>query len=199
MEINQAPTLNNLRVENNDFVSAIGHRKLSFNDIIKEAKLEVNIPRGKWSFLDNNADGNSLNYDQRVQNAADYLKNEILTEKYKQDKNLEFNQAPTLDKLREEHGDFVAAIGDHHISYNDIIKEANFEINIPRGKWSFLDTNAEGNLLTYDQSVQNAAEYLKNEILTEKFKQDNNIELNQAPTIPQLQEEHKDFISAIGN
>ena len=51
---NEGPMRSILEGENFDFVSAIGHRNISHNDVLSHLGLKLNMESGKWSFLDHN-------------------------------------------------------------------------------------------------------------------------------------------------
>ncbi len=123
---NEGPMRSILEVENFDFVSAIGHRNITHNDVLSQLGLKLNMESGKWSFLDKNEKGESLSYKEQVSRASEYLKKSILTEEYRNQYDLVDNEGPTFSTLMNDHADFTSAIHIRSLSYNDIlIKSGN--------------------------------------------------------------------------
>jgi len=163
-----APTLSILKKNGyNDFCSAINHRKIKYNDILLDLGLIINVDKKKWGSLDIDEDGKQLSYKARVKQAAEHLKNKILTEEFYKRYNLKDNESPKLNKLRIEHSSFVNAIIDRGILYNDILRELGFKLNLDTSKWRFLDVDEEGEPLHYNEQVKAAAEYSKINISTD--------------------------------
>lgn len=124
---NEGPMRSILEGENFDFVSAIGHRNISHNDVLSHLGLKLNMESGKWSFLDHNEKGESLSYKEQVSKASEYLKKNILTKEYRNQYDLVDNEGPTFSTLMNDHADFTSAIHIRSLSYNDIlIKSGNF-------------------------------------------------------------------------
>ena len=192
----QAPKQSLLKKEHYDFISALYHRKISLNDVLKRAGYRINMERNKWTFLEFDENGILLSYETQVQKAGEYLKNNILTKDYKIANNLGLNEAPTVKVLSKEYSDYFSALHIRKISYNDVIESAGLNVNYQIGKWKFLDYDDKGNLLSHIEQLQKAAEYLTKNILTETFKDVNNLAERQGPTIEMLQKDHLDYVGA---
>ena len=152
---------------------------------------------GKWSFLDKDNRGIPLSYNESIEKAAEYFNKEILTEEFKENYGIGKGEAPTLDLENKELKKFRGAIGTRGLSYNDIIDKAGCEINLEIGKWSFLDKDNRGIPLSYNESIEKAAEYFNKEILTEEFKENYGIGKGEAPTMNIDDKYLKQFFSAI--
>ena len=193
----QTPKQSLLKKEHCDFISALYHRKISLNDVLKKAGYRINMERNKWTFLEYDENGILLSYERQVQRAGEYLKSNILTKDYKIAYNLEMNKAPTVEILSKAYSDYFSALHIRKISYNDVIESAGLIVNYQIGKWKFLDFDDKGNLLSHIEQLQKATEYLTNKVLTETFKDVNNLAESQAPTVEMLQKDHLDYVGAI--
>lgn len=194
---NEGPMKSILKVENFDFISAIGHRNISHNDVLRHLGLKLNMESGKWSFLDQNEKGESLSYKEQVNKASEYLKKNILTKDFRVQYNLGTNEGPSIEKLYNEFSDYISSVRIRGISYNDILINAGLNINYERGKWEFLDRSDSGKALLYNEQIEKAGEFLKNSILTEDFRIKNNLGKDEGPTLSTLMNEHMDFCGAI--
>ncbi|MFX1317399.1 MAG: helix-turn-helix domain-containing protein [Promethearchaeota archaeon] len=164
-------------------------------ELYKNKKL---IRDSQWSFLDRDEYGNSLNHEEKIKKATEYLINEILTEGFKMKYRLKNDEAPSLNMVDNEIVKFRGAIGYRSLSYNEILVKAGLKINLELGKWSFLDYNEYQDKMSYKQSIEKAADYLINEILTEGFRKKYRLKKDEAPTITLENEKFNKFLSAIG-
>ena len=179
------------------FVSAIGGRGLSYNEILEKVRLKTNLDIGKWSFLDKDNKGNPLNYDKAIERAAEHLTQEIFTEEFNIKYGVGKREAPTIAIDDKELKKFRGAIGSRGLSYNDILEKAGLKTNLDRGKWSFLDKDNKGNPLNYDKAIEKAAEYLTQKILTDEFKEKYDLGKSEAPTMNTDDKELTQFFSAV--
>ena len=151
----------------------------------------------KWDFLYHDRDGKLLTRSETLINAAEYFKNNVLNEEFRKNVDLQINEAPTRDVIRR-YSPFISTIENLGISYTELLKEAGLNLNKEVGKWDFLKTDKDGNLLTQELSEEAAVNYLKNILLKEEFIEKYPLKGNQAPTIAILSENHSDFIVVIG-
>ncbi|MFO7795915.1 MAG: hypothetical protein ACQERB_05090 [Promethearchaeati archaeon] len=166
----------------NDFISAIESRKLSYNDILRKSGLKTNISKGKWSFLNWSQKGIPRTKKQALENAAEYFLKNIMKKKIKISLGLEDYEAPTREELFDlGYQKFFYAIYNQKLSYNDILRKAGLKLNLSKRKWSFLNWNQKGIPRSKEQALQNAAEFLKNNILTKNFKENYNLSDSEAP------------------
>jgi len=149
-----------------------------------------------WSFLDRNEKGTQLSYEEKVKNAALFLKNKILTNQFKDKYELALHEAPKGKLLNIENTGFITACRIRKIYYNDILREAGLKINMERNKWTFLDRDETGKQLSYKEQVNKAAEYLNHQILTSQFKEKYKLAPNEAPKRELLSIENKGFTNA---
>ncbi|NVM04531.1 MAG: hypothetical protein HWN67_19565, partial [Candidatus Helarchaeota archaeon] len=136
---NDVPTVEEIR--NNgykDWVTAIGKKHIKYNDIIRAAGYDVKKHYGKWDYLD---DKSALNDFKKeiLPNVKESLKEKW--EKGEEDgRLLRKNEVPTIGEIRENgYGDWIKAVKNKNIKYNDIIKAAGYDVNLNLGKWDYLD------------------------------------------------------------
>lgn len=194
---NEAPSIPQLRIDHMDFTRAFDSYKISYYDILKQASLIPKIVLHRWDFLDWNEDGNPRTYEDVVKNAADYLKNNIITNGFLKEYNLKQDEGPKREYIKEAgRYDFIRALQERHIPYNKVLIKAGLTINRRIGVWNFLNWSEDENPRTYDEAVENAANYLLNNVISKNFKKKYNIEEGIAPPIPLLEKTYNDFISA---
>ena len=198
----------------------IQNHDLSYKEILKETeKIGLNVSlasisriserelgkyyhkirQGKWAFLDFDKEGKLLFYNEQIQKAAEYLKNNILTDTFKKKYGLEKGIAPSIGLKDKSMIEFRGASSYRNLSFNDILEKAGLKTNVEIGKWSFLDKDNKGNPLNYNKAIEKAAEHLTQEILTEEFNIKYGIGKRKAPTIAMNNKELRKFRGAIGS
>jgi hypothetical protein len=176
-----------------DFISAIYHRGLNYNDILFKAGLNLNIDFKKWHNYYYDKVGNRLTYHESVNRFGKYL----LKLKFKNEWNLNSDEAPTYMQLGRKNSDFLNAFSILGIRYNEIIEEAGLKINHPWGIYNFLDKDKKGNQIHRNDAISLAAQFLKTIILTQKFVKIHGLEKEEPPLYSLLENTHSGFINAI--
>jgi hypothetical protein len=151
----------------------------------------------KWDFLYYDKDGKLLTRSETLSKAAEYFKNNVLHEEFRKNMDLQINEAPLRDVIRN-YSPFISTIENIGITYTELLKEAGFNVNKEVGKWRFLKMDKDGNLLSLEQSKQAAVNYLKDILLKEEFIEKYHLKGNQAPTQAMLSENYTDFVVVIG-
>lgn len=194
----EAPKITLLKEYRNDFVMAIYKRKLKYEDILDSLGLSIKKDESPWAFLDWSNVGVPRTRNQAVQNAARYLKENIMTRSFKEKYKLDIGSAPSLPQLWEDHTDFYGGFNSRGLRYSEIVISAGLKPAIILNKWAFLDWSNIGIPQTYNQAVQNAVQFMLNDILTDDFKANYGLVGNDAPKREEINESgHKDFTSAL--
>lgn len=198
----ETPTYLNLRENNHiGFLSAIRYRGIGYNDILKANNLKIHHDMKKYEFLRKDDEGNSLNYDQKMNIAVKFFLKTIIPDLINK-KIINKNETPTqlhLDLLG--YRSFINALskGKNSITFNELLDYTGYAINCDPNKWNFLDHDKKENVLTRRQQHVEASNYLKNIIVPDLIKK-NKIKKGQAPTRAQLQRYgHNDFLNAFSN
>ncbi len=199
----QAPLVKTLRLDRYDFVRVFQNRGLKYYHIIEEAGFELQDERqkvGLWDDLNWTESGNPRTYIEAIQNAAYYFLINIYTDEFIERNNLTEGIAPTAMIMYEDKDSksFYNAYRRKGLYHNDIMRKADLELNKDDLKWEFIDWDESGIPRTYSNAIKSAGIYLTHEVLTEQYKRKNKLNFKEAPTIEMLDEDHKDFISAIG-
>ena len=200
----QAPLVKTLKIDHYDFVKAFQNRGLKYYHIIEEAGLELQDERqkvGLWDDLNWSKSGNPRTYIKAINSAALYFLINIYTGDFIERNNLTDGIAPTAIIMYEDKDSksFYNAYRRKGLYHNDIMRKAGLELNKDDLKWEFIDWDESGVPRTYDNAIKNAGIYLTKVILTEQYKRKKKLKSNEAPTIEMLEQDHKDFISAIGH
>ncbi len=161
--------------------------------------------RKNWSLLDLGKDKNPRSYEEAVQNAADHLLNNVITDEFKQFYNLKEGEAPHSRWVRDynnyEHRGFFQAMYTRNLNYYDVVEKADLVVVDKYKDWSFLDWGKDGNLRSYEEALRNMANYLLNNVMTDEFKQFYNLKEGEAPHGRWVQEynnyEHRGFFQAM--
>jgi len=212
--------INNKQEIKNLIMDKIQNHDLPYKEILKETeKIGLNVSlasisriserelgkdyhkirQGKWAFLDFDKEGKLLSYNEQIQKAAEYLRNNILTDTFKKKHGLEEGIAPSIGLKDKSMIEFRGASSYRDLSFNDILEKAGLKTNVEIGKWSFLDKDNKGNPLNYDKAIERAAEHLTQEIFTEEFNIKYGVGKREAPTIAIDDKELKKFRGAIGS
>ncbi|NVM04283.1 MAG: hypothetical protein HWN67_18290 [Candidatus Helarchaeota archaeon] len=126
-----------------DWLSAIERNGIKYTDVVKTAGYKPNYEFGKWE-------------DLTLNKATTYFQKEILPDVSGKLKNkgriLGKNDVPSMDEVRKNgYSDWLSAIKNKGIKYNDIIEKAGYKPNYERGKWE-------------DLTLDKAVKYFKDEI-----------------------------------
>jgi len=197
LALGQAPTTTHLVESNNDFLGAIYKRNLEWDKIIENASLTKVISR-KWSFLDWNKEKIPRSKEKALENAATYLKVNILTEKFRKKFGFAKNTAPSSYLLIKNnlHRDFISALEKRKLSYEDVLKKAGLQKCL--SKWAFLDIDSKCNSIDKKDQLIKATNYFLQKILTNDFRNKYDIGDGEAPRLQLLNKAgFQDFISAI--
>jgi len=140
----------------------------------------------KWIFLWQDYNGNRLSDNQTKARAGEYLIKEILkgdTSRY------------DIDYINNilKRNDFISALSERGFKYNEILEEVNLELNVDPNKWEVFNWDHRGNPRSYEESFDNAVEYL--EELISKY--DYNFQLMDKPSQAHFNECHQDFMGAL--
>ena len=140
----------------------------------------------KWIFLWQDYNGNRLSDNQTKARASEYLIKEILkgdTSRY------------DIDYINNilKRNDFISALSERGFKYNEILEEVNLELNVDPNKWEVFNWDHRGNPRSYEESFDNAVEYL--EELISKY--DYNFQLMDKPSQAHFNECHQDFMGAL--
>ena len=152
----------------------------------------------KWDFLKWIPPRNSQSHQIAINNAVIYFNEIIIPDLLK--KNVIVDEKSISSTILEKNGrkDFISAIYRYKISYNDILKRSKFKLNRLIDFWNFLDWNDNGNPRVKEKVLENAKNFLLNNILTDELKIDIGLGINEAPTRQLLIDAgYHDFFSAL--
>jgi len=113
----KGPTMQQL-IDNghNDFVMACVRREITYNNLLREANLDIRHHYNRWKGL-------------TIENAGGYLKN-ILDNGLKDKLGLQYIESPTILQLVEAgHQDFISAMQKRDISYLEIVENIGLSPN----------------------------------------------------------------------
>lgn len=125
----------------------------------KEQQFKSKGIASKWSFLNWDNHGNPQTYKNAVNNASNYLKENLDIGKLKEKK------LTLIDLINLNLKDFVSAITIRNLRWNDIKKS----LDIKNYKWEFLVWNEEGSPRSYSEAVKNGALFFLKNIYTKTF------------------------------
>jgi len=168
------------------------------NPIIKKKNKEIHRRKTKWDFLKWIPPRNSQSHKIAINNAVKYFNEIIIPDLLK--KNVIINEKSISSTILEKNGyrDFISAIYRYKISYNDLLKRSKFKLNKLINFWNFLDWNDNGNPRMKEKALENAKNFLLNNILTDELKIDISLGINEAPTRQLLIDVgYHDFFSAL--
>ena len=197
LSLGQAPTTTHLSEGNNDFIGAIYSRDLEWDKILECADLTRTISK-RWSFMNWSKEKIPRTKEKALENAAAYLKANILTKKFRTKSGFVKNNAPSSYFLTQNkhHQDFISALEKRKLTYEDILKKAGLQKKSFR--WAFLDFDSKGNNLDKNGKIIKATNYFLQKILTNDFKKKYDIGDGETPTIQLLNKAgFQDFLSAI--
>ncbi|MFX1359693.1 MAG: hypothetical protein ACFE8T_05060 [Promethearchaeota archaeon] len=100
--------------------------KVSFNQLLIKVGLKININHKKWKFLAYDNNGNRLKRQERLQIAADYLKNTIVPDLIKKNAILKGLPPDTNLLLDYNHIDFVSALRRVNLNFSEVITKAGY-------------------------------------------------------------------------
>jgi hypothetical protein len=150
-------------LSDNGYSGFLNH--VNYNNILKEAGFKLNLNRGNWDFLDKDEGGILLSRDEQIDKASGYFERKIIPYLI-QKKIIEKDQSPTQKILRNtDHRNFLDAIHDRNLSYNEILNYIGLDLNYDPNKWRFLFFNSMSKHLSYEQTLQIASEYFRNTII----------------------------------
>lgn len=180
----ETPTRKNvIEGGHHSFISAIDHRKLSYNSILKIISLKLNRLNEEWNFLNWDNKGKLISKKQIIEKAKDYLIKHILTEDFKLGFGLRENEAPTRQNLIDSgYKNFVSAIYNRKLSYNEILRKAELKLNLDKEKYKNFNWSITGIPRTKDQALENAKTYFLNNILNDKFRSKYHLGEGEAPS-----------------
>ncbi len=201
-----APNIEFLQSKHADFIGAVSNHNLLYNEILRIKGLKLNRENERWSFLDIDDFENKLNLNKVLERVSNYFNMYIFTPAFKETYNINLNEAPKIELVKNwikgtEHGGFLRAISLRNIKYNDILRFLNLQVNYDPNLWNWLDWSPDGFPQTYQHALAKAGAYLKNEVLTDEFKKEYNLDQNEAPAFYILKDHviHSSFSFALNN
>ncbi len=151
---------------------------------IPHKKFVKSFTTDKWIFLWQDSEGEPITIEQAIDLAAKYLIKEVLkhnTNNY----DLDFINN-VLDR-----NDFISALSERGIRYNEVLVTAGLELHSEPGKWGALDWSLDRFPRTYEDALNNAAKHLK------KLMLDYNYEKDKIPSQEYILKYHGDFHGAL--
>ncbi|MBY9008187.1 MAG: hypothetical protein KGD63_15715 [Candidatus Lokiarchaeota archaeon] len=152
--------INNI-LKRNDFISALNDRGFTYNEILEEVNLELNVDPNKWETFNWDHRGNPRNYEEAFDNAVEYLE-ELIS---KNDYNFQLMDKPSQAHFNECHQDFMGALKRYKLNFYDILTEAGFQNDRFRKKWKIIDADAEGILYTPQEREKRIFQFFRDIIL----------------------------------
>lgn len=152
--------INNI-LKRNDFISALSNRGFTYNEILEEVNLELNIDPNKWETFNWDHRGNPRNYEEAFDNAVEYLE-ELIS---KNDYNFQLMDKPSQAHFNECHQDFMGALKRYKLNFYDILTKAGFQNDRFRKKWKIIDADAEGILYTPQEREKKIFQFFRDIIL----------------------------------
>ena len=168
LKSDEAPTIEMLEEEHKDFISSIGHRKLNYNDILRNLGYIVRHDIGKWEFLNWNKSGFPRSYSEAVKNGAEYLVSNVMTITFKNKYHLAHGRAPDLSILERDHYDFVIACQKRKLHFRDIFKKAGYKPT-PRNNIKYFYPNPKVARLDINKQFPNLIKHLRKVVKEKGF------------------------------
>lgn len=171
--------------------------KITYNELLQAAEFELNLNTKKWLFLDYDQHSYILSQQERIIEAAKYFNNIIVPDLINKRIIKKNDIAKYKDLRHNNHGDFLNAIKRREILYNDVLRVNNLEICHDNKKFEFLKKDNEGNILTYEQVINNAIKHLIKTIIPDLISK-KLIKRKEIPTQEKISAGgYKSFINAI--
>ena len=118
-----------------------------------------------WDFLDKDENGRKLNRDSQISEANRYFTEIIIPDLINKGK-IEEGQTPTKKIIKSaKRRNFLDALTDRKLTFNEILDEAGFRLNYDPNKWRFLFFDENGNPYSYKQTMEIASQYFKTKII----------------------------------
>ena len=160
LKSDEAPTIEMLEKEHKDFVSAIGHRKLNYNDILRNLGYNIRHDIGKWELLNWSKIGFPRSYSGAVKNGAKYLVSNVMTTAFNNKYHIPYGKAPDLSILERDHYGFVIACQKRKLHFRDIFKKSGYKPT-PRNNIKYFYPNPKVARLSINSQFPNLINYLK--------------------------------------
>ena len=168
LESDEAPKIEMVNKEYKDFISAIGHRGLNYNDILRCIGLKVRHDIGKWDFLNWSKFGIPRFYYEAINNAAEYLVKNIMNIAFKNKYHIALDKAPDLSTLEGKHFNFVRACQKRKLHFRDIFKKAGYKPT-PRNNIKYFYPNPKVSRLDSNKQFPKLIKHLKKVVIQKGF------------------------------
>ena len=173
--------------------------KIHYNTLIEAAGLKPNVDHNKYRFLNYNEQDTPHSYQDKMEIAKEFFSNIIVPKLIEKDL-IRPGETPGLREMVK--GGFSGffpslAFKEQKIDYNDLIQAVGLDPNITHGRWDFIKYDHNGNILSKEEKLANAADYFNTIVYPDLINKDA-VKQGEAPTSLDLQDyKHEDFLSAL--
>jgi len=173
--------------------------KIHYNTLVGAAGLKPNVDHNKYRFINYNEQGTPRLYEQKMEIAKEFLNNNIIPKLIEKGLIKPWETPGVRELVKGGFSGFFPSLAfkEQKIDYNDLILAAGLNPNITHGRWDFIKYDHNGNILSKEEKLANAADYF-NKIVYPDLVQKGAVKQGESPTSLDLQDyKHEDFLSAL--
>ncbi len=181
------------------FYKALRNRKIRYTTLIKQMGLKPSMDFDRWKFLRKDEFGNHISFEKKIEKALEYLQKVIIPDLVDQGI-IKKNETPKQYHLeKNSYGGFMAILiaKNPKVTYNELLREGGFKLNLDPKKWIFLDFGPSGQILSRSERINKIINYLKDIIIPDLIEK-RILKSGQIPKYKDLRSNgHVNFLSAI--